>query len=209
MTDVFLIILSIVVALVIVLQIISLLRKPKVVMLAELLLRLDAVEQTSRATLQAVTKNEGALDGLAQQMRGFTQATAGSLESVRNAVDEKLAQTVAESRQGRAQTCAQYSQEITQPDISPQRKANLGELAVQETINQFALQQPPQTAVFLFEDHRIARVSFFLPESCQKISTRAFLMFLEQKGWIASASAIERQAIQAGRMFSQLHFPAT
>jgi len=107
------------------------------------------------------------------------------------------------------QTCAQYCQEITQPDISPQRKANMGELAVQETINQFALQQPPQTAVFLFEDHRIARVSFFLPESCQKISTRAFLMFLEQKSWIASASAIERQAIQAGRMFSQLHFPAT
>lgn len=68
-----------------------------------MLLRLDAVEQTSRATLQAVAKNEGALDGLALQMRGFTQATAGSLESVRNAVDEKLAQTVAESRQGRAE----------------------------------------------------------------------------------------------------------
>ena len=103
MTDVFLIILSMGVALVIVLQIISLLRKPKVELPSELLLRLDAVEQTSRDTLQAVAKNEGALDGLAQQMRGFTQATAGSLESVRNAVDEKLAQTVAESRQGRAE----------------------------------------------------------------------------------------------------------
>ena len=95
----------------------------------------------------------------------------------------------------------------TQPGVLPQRKANLGELAVQETINQFALQQLPQTAVFLFEDHRIARASFFLPEHCQKISTRAFLIFLEQKGWIASASAIERQAIQAGRAFSQLRFP--
>jgi hypothetical protein len=105
------------------------------------------------------------------------------------------------------QTCAQYRQEMTQPGVSPQRKANLGELAVQETINQFVLQQPPQTAVFLFEDHRIAKASFFLPEPCQKISTRAFLMFLEQKGWIASASAIERQAIQAGRAFSQLRFP--
>ena len=105
------------------------------------------------------------------------------------------------------QTCAQYGQEMTQPGVSPQRKANLGELAVQETINQFALQQPPQTAVFLFEDHRIAKASFFLPEPCQKISTRAFLMFLEQKAWIASASAIERQAIQAGRAFSQLRFP--
>lgn len=106
------------------------------------------------------------------------------------------------------QTCVKYRQEMTQPGVLPQRKANLGELAVQETINQFALQQPPQTAVFLFEDHRIAKASFFLPEPCQKISTRAFLMFLEQKGWIASANIIERQAIQAGRAFSQLRFPA-
>ena len=95
----------------------------------------------------------------------------------------------------------------TQPVVLPQRKANLGELAVQETINQFSLQQPPQTAVFLFEDHSIARASFFLPEHCQNISTRAFLIFLEQKGWIASASAIERLAIQAGRALSQLRFP--
>lgn len=107
----------------------------------------------------------------------------------------------------KTQTCAQYLLEMTQPGMPTQRKANLGELAVQETINQFALQQPPQTAVFLFEDHRIAKQSFFLPEPCQKVSTRAFLMFLEQKGWIASASAIERQAIQAGRAFSQLRFP--
>lgn len=106
------------------------------------------------------------------------------------------------------QTCTQYRQEITHPGVLPQRKANLGELAVQETINVFALRQPPQTAVFLFEDHRIAKQSFFLPEHCQKISTRAFLLFLEQKGWIASASAIERQAIQAGRAFSQLRFPS-
>ncbi len=122
---------------------------------------------------------------------------------------EKLAQWVKRNQLKvlATQTCTQYRQEMTQPGVPPHRKANLGELAVQETINQFALQQPPQTAVFLFEDHRIARASFFLPEHCQKISTRAFLMFLEQKGWIASASAIERQAILAGRAFSQLRFP--
>jgi hypothetical protein len=107
------------------------------------------------------------------------------------------------------QTCAQHRQEISQLGVSQKRKANLGELAIQEIINQFALQKPPQTAVFLFEDHRIARASFFLPEHCQKISTRAFLMFLERKDWIDSASAIERQAVQAGRAFSQLRFPAT
>jgi hypothetical protein len=89
----------------------------------------------------------------------------------------------------------------------PRSKAHLGEQAIQETLNQFALCEPHQSAVLLFEDHAIARNSFFIPPGCQKISTRAFLMFLEQKGWIESAVAIERQAIQAGRNFSQLRFP--
>lgn len=87
-------------------------------------------------------------------------------------------------------------------------KAHLGEQAIQETLNQFALREPPQSAVLLFEDHAIARNSFFVPQGCQKVSTRAFLVFLEHKGWIESASAIERHAVQAGRLFSQLRFPS-
>ncbi len=90
---------------------------------------------------------------------------------------------------------------------SQNRKTHLGEQAIQETMSQFALQEPPQSAVLLFEDHAIARNTFFVPPGCQKISTRAFLIFLEQKGWIESAIAIERQAVQAGRQFSQLRFP--
>jgi hypothetical protein len=90
---------------------------------------------------------------------------------------------------------------------NPQRKAHLGEQAIQETLSQFALQEPPQSAVLLFEDHAIAKNSFFMPPGCQKVSTRAFLLFLAQKGWIESASAIERAAVQAGRQFSQLRFP--
>ena len=58
-----------------------------------------------------------------------------------------------------------------------------------------------------FQHHKIARASFFVPDNCRKISTRAFLIFLEQKGWLASATEIERQAIQAGRNFSRLRFP--
>ncbi len=88
------------------------------------------------------------------------------------------------------------------------RKSNLGELAIQEAMNDFALVESPKTGVFLFEDHKIARASFLLPSNCRKISTRAFLTFLEQKGWIESASDIERRAIQAGRTFSQLRFPS-
>lgn len=90
---------------------------------------------------------------------------------------------------------------------NPLGKAHLGEQAIQETLNKFALSETPRNAVLLFEDHAIARNSFFVPSGCQKVSTRAFLMFLEQKGWIESASAIERAAVQAGRQFSQLRFP--
>ncbi|MDP3785862.1 MAG: hypothetical protein Q8Q55_02135 [Undibacterium sp.] len=86
-------------------------------------------------------------------------------------------------------------------------KSNLGEIAIQEAMNAFAISDPPRTGVFLFEDHKIARTSFLLPDNCRKVSTRAFLIFLEQKGWITSAAEIERIAIQNGRNFSQLRFP--
>jgi hypothetical protein len=99
------------------------------------------------------------------------------------------------------------TQTLTAHLKTPRSKTHLGEQAIQETLNQFALREPPQSAVLLFEDHAIARTSFFVPPACQKVSTRAFLIFLEQKGWIVSASAVERAAVQAGRQFSPLRFP--
>jgi hypothetical protein len=89
----------------------------------------------------------------------------------------------------------------------PIRKSSLGELAIQETMNGFALHTPPKTGVFLFEDHKIARASFLLPDCCRKVSTRAFLLFLEQSNWISSSVEIERRAIAAERQFSQIRFP--
>ena len=99
-----------------------------------------------------------------------------------------------------------YQQNLSANVVAP-RKSNLGELAIQEAMNDFALESPPKTGVFLFEDHKIARASFLVPDNCRKVSTRAFLQFLEQKGWLASAIEIERKAIQAGRAFSSLRFP--
>jgi hypothetical protein len=101
----------------------------------------------------------------------------------------------------------QHYQQTLAADAVPARKSNLGELAIQETMNDFALDQPEKTGVFLFEDHKIARAGFLLPDNCRKVSTRAFLIFLEQKGWLASATEIERRALQAGRSFSKLRFP--
>ncbi len=82
--------------LLIVLQIALLLRKPKSQAPAELLLRLDTMEASARATLQAVAKNDGALEGMAQQLRGFTQATANSLDAVRQTMSNSA--TLLETR---------------------------------------------------------------------------------------------------------------
>lgn len=90
---------------------------------------------------------------------------------------------------------------------TPSRKAHLGELAIQEIMNSHALTGEQDTGIFLFEDHRIASASFLVPENCRKISTRAFLTFLEETGAITSAIEIERRAVQRGQNFSQLRFP--
>ncbi|MDX1656991.1 MAG: hypothetical protein R3310_17405, partial [Candidatus Competibacteraceae bacterium] len=82
---------------------------------------------------------------------------------------------------------------------SPPRKPGLGELAIQEYINRLALEDPSPPAVFLFEDHKIARRGFHVPDNVRRVSTRSFLIFLEEKGWIDSAAEIERSAIGNGR----------
>ncbi|WP_321943807.1 hypothetical protein [Paraburkholderia tropica] len=99
-----------------------------------------------------------------------------------------------------------YRRYLREGTVSPVRKANLGELAIQEAMSGFGL-DADQTGVFLFEDHKIARASFLLPENCRKVSTRAFLTFMEGQGLIDSAAEIERRAILAGRQFSQIRFP--
>jgi len=87
------------------------------------------------------------------------------------------------------------------------RKANLGDLAIQEAMHDMALAEPNHVGVFLFEDHKIARASFLVPDNCRKISARAWLQFFEGKGWIDSAADVERAAIANGRNFSRLRFP--
>jgi hypothetical protein len=102
--------------------------------------------------------------------------------------------------------CQYYLAGLTGRAETP-RKAKFGELSIQEVMNERALTAPFAASVFLFEDHKIARASFLVPENCRKISTRAWLLFLESKGWIDSAAAVERTAITNGRAFSRLRFP--
>ena len=100
----------------------------------------------------------------------------------------------------------QYTQNLALAVDARRQKNNLGEFAIQEAMNECALQDLTQTSVFLFEDHKIARASFLLPSNARKVSTRAFLQFLEALGRIESGAAIERRAVSAGRAFSQIHF---
>ena len=103
-----------------------------------------------------------------------------------------------------------YQQRLTDTAAGrgvPPRKAGLGELAIQEYMTRLGLEEPAVSAVFLFEDHKIARASFYLPDNVHRISTRAYLSFLEERGWIISAEEIERRAIQNGRHFSRIRFP--
>lgn len=121
---------------------------------------------------------------------------------------EKLAQWAAAGQVSvRTTRTFQHHQQRLAANLAAVRTANLGEVAIQECMNDFALEQSQQTGVFLFEDHKIARASFLTPDNCRKISTRAYLLFLEQQGWLVSAADIERRAIQAGRSFSKLRFP--
>lgn len=99
--------------------------------------------------------------------------------------------------------CRRYQQ---LQSVAPVRKANLGEFAIQEAMTQLGLGDD-QTGVFLFEDHKIARTNFLLPETCRKVSTRAFLLFLEHNEMIPSAADVERSAVLAGRQFSRIRFP--
>ena len=99
-----------VLALVVLLLVLLILRRPRVELPPEWLARLQVLERTAQDTQLAVAKNDGAMDALAQQMAGFTQATQGQLETLRRAVDERLTQAVAESRLGRTELLAAFGQ---------------------------------------------------------------------------------------------------
>ena len=95
-------------ALVLLLLVLLLVRRPRVDLPPEWLARLQVLEGTAQATQLAVAKNDGAMDALAHQLSGFTQTTQTTLETLRHAVDERLAQAVTESRNSRAELLAAF-----------------------------------------------------------------------------------------------------
>lgn len=80
-----------------------LLRKTKFETPADLNARLGLLEQSSQSLVQAVSRNEGGMQRIEQQLRGFTEATTGAMAASKKAMDEQLERTVAEARNGRAE----------------------------------------------------------------------------------------------------------
>ncbi|MBK7718767.1 MAG: DNA recombination protein RmuC [Simplicispira sp.] len=114
-SDTWLVLGALALGLVVLLLLVLLLRQPRVQLPPEWLARLQALEQAGLATQLAVAKNDGALDAMGQQLRGFTQTTQVAQESLRQAVDERLAQAVGESRAARgelASTLAAFRTEL-------------------------------------------------------------------------------------------------
>jgi len=101
MTDTLLLVMLIGFALLLGLQLLVLLRKPRLELPPELALRLQTLEQSASSNLQATARIDGALDGMGQQLQGLTSATHQQLESLRLAIDDKLQQVQGDAALGR------------------------------------------------------------------------------------------------------------
>ena len=77
-------------ALLLVLQLLVLLRNPRLELPAELAVRLQALEQSASANLQATARIDGALDGMGQQLQGLTVATRQTLDSLKADINAQL-----------------------------------------------------------------------------------------------------------------------
>lgn len=85
------------------LLLILLLRTPKFEMPADVSARLALLEQASQSLAQVVSRNEGGMQRIEEQLRGFTQVTAEAMAASKKALDEQLERTVGEARNGRSE----------------------------------------------------------------------------------------------------------
>lgn len=93
----------------VVLLVVMLLRRARVELPPEWAARLQTLEQHAQATREATARLGGGLDAMGQRLQGFTQTAFAQSEGLRQAVDERLALAVAESRNGRAELLAAFA----------------------------------------------------------------------------------------------------
>ena len=85
------------------LLLVLLLRKPKFETPADLNARLGLLEQASQSLVQVVSRSEGGMQRIEQQLQGFTEATTSSMAASKKTMDEQLERTVTEARNGRTE----------------------------------------------------------------------------------------------------------
>ena len=90
MTNTLLTLLAAGVALLLILQLVLLLRRPRLDLPAELAVRLQTLEQSALSSLQAVARLEGALEGMGQQVQGLTATTHQTLDSLKADINAQL-----------------------------------------------------------------------------------------------------------------------
>lgn len=159
-------------AVVVLLVAVLLVRRPRVELPAEWLARLQALESTAQATQLAVARNDGAMEAMAKQLSGFTQATQHQLEALRGAVDERLAQAVGESRTGRAELLAAFGAfeaKLEQRLAQGQAEAALARKELSDALAAFRAELT-QTAQSLASDSQRSREA--LAESTQLFEQR-------------------------------------
>ena len=159
-------------AVVVLLVAVLLLRRPRVELPAEWLARLQSLEATAQATQLAVARNDGAMEAMAKQLSGFTQATQHQLEALRSAVDERLAQAVGESRTGRAELLAAFGAfeaKLEQRLAQGQAEAALARKELSDALAAFRAELT-QTAQSLASDSQRSREA--LAESTQLFEQR-------------------------------------
>jgi len=159
-------------AVVVLLVAVLLLRRPRVELPTEWLARLQSLEATAQATQLAVARNDGAMEAMAKQLSGFTQATQHQLEALRSAVDERLAQAVGESRTGRAELLAAFGAfeaKLEQRLAQGQAEAALARKELSDALAAFRAELT-QTAQSLASDSQRSREA--LAESTQLFEQR-------------------------------------
>jgi DNA recombination protein RmuC len=102
-------VLALVLLVVLLLQLVLLWRRPRVELPPEWGARLQALELAAQGTLQGVARSDGALTAMGTRLQDFTGTTTVHQQALRQAVDERLAQAVGESRAGRAELLAAFS----------------------------------------------------------------------------------------------------
>ncbi|MBL8371290.1 MAG: DNA recombination protein RmuC [Burkholderiaceae bacterium] len=107
-SDPALVALGLAVLVVLVLQLVLLLRRPRVEFPPEWDARLQALERAAQGTLQGVARSDGALSAMGARLQDFTGTSTTHLGALRQAVDERLAQAIGESRAGRAELMSAF-----------------------------------------------------------------------------------------------------